>query len=99
MSVWLNVAAVMAGPAIALAALTEKGERMMSDNDNKPPHEVCNHATYLGDGLYADFDGYNVEIFASNGIIRTNRVFLEPCVLETFLRWVEALKKGPANGA
>jgi hypothetical protein len=63
---------------------------------NKSPHEVSNHATFLGDGLYADFDGYNVEIFASNGIIRTNRVFLEPCVLEAFLRWVEALKNGPS---
>jgi hypothetical protein len=34
--------------------------------------------TYLGDGLYASFDGWQVELYASNGLEKTNSVFLEP---------------------
>jgi hypothetical protein len=47
---------------------------------------------YLGDGLYADFDGWQIELFASNGISKTNRVFLEPVVLRNFLAYAERLK-------
>ena len=43
---------------------------------------------YLGDGLYADFDGYHVEVYAWNGVNKTNRVFFEPSVLDTFLDYV-----------
>jgi hypothetical protein len=47
--------------------------------------------TYLGDGLYASFDGYQVELYASNGIEKTNSVFLEPWVLSAFLKYVAEL--------
>lgn len=50
---------------------------------------------YLGDGLYADFDGYQVRLFAHNGVSDTNEVFLEPDVLSAFLRYVDSLKGGP----
>lgn len=52
---------------------------------------------YLGDGLYAEFDGYQVELYASNGISRTNRVFLEPGVLASFLGYVSELRKAIAE--
>ena len=48
---------------------------------------------YLGDGLYADFDGYQIELYASNGVNTTNRVFLDPQVLEQFINYVEQLKE------
>lgn len=44
---------------------------------------------YLGDGLYADFDGSQVELYASNGIAKTNQVFLDPYVLQRFLDYVD----------
>ncbi len=47
---------------------------------------------YLGDGLYAEFDGYQVALFAHDGIRATNTVYLEPQVLESFLRWIEGLR-------
>jgi len=37
---------------------------------------------YLGDGLYAKFDGYMLCIYAHNGIEATNTVWLEPAVLK-----------------
>ena len=46
---------------------------------------------YLGDGLYADFDGYQIELYASNGIEKTDRVFLEPAVLRAFFEYVKGL--------
>jgi hypothetical protein len=55
--------------------------------------------TYLGDGLYAAFDGWQIELYASNGRNKTNVVYLEPGVLAAFLRYVESLRKqNSANG-
>lgn len=48
-------------------------------------------ATYLGDGLYATHDRWQVELFSHNGIEKTNRVFLEPSSLAAFLRYVRPL--------
>lgn len=46
---------------------------------------------YLGDGLYADFDGYQIELYASNGMRKTNQIYLEPRVLEAFYRYAESV--------
>jgi hypothetical protein len=48
--------------------------------------------TYLGDGLYASFDGYQITLRAprENG---DHYVALEPVVLESFFRYVEHLKQ------
>lgn len=56
-----------------------------------------NEETYLGDGLYASFDGYMI-------ILRTPReggdhwVALEPPVLEAFERFVAKLRKTGDRG-
>jgi hypothetical protein len=47
---------------------------------------------YLGDGVYADFDGYHVVLTTENGV-STNTVYLEPDVLEHLEMYVEALRK------
>jgi hypothetical protein len=49
--------------------------------------------TYLGDGLYAEYDGYQIELYASNGVTKTNIVYLDSHVLHAFLNWIEALKE------
>ena len=48
--------------------------------------------TYLGDGLYAKFDGRQFEIYASDGFRKTNRVFLEPDVLAAFIRYIHRVE-------
>ena len=61
----------------------------MSSSIHQPPHH---EDVYLGDGLYAAFDGYQIELYASNGRDKTNQVYLDSHVLAAFLKYVEALK-------
>lgn len=57
------------------------------------PHEPLPTPEYLGDGLYAEYDGWQIRLFASNGIGTTNEVFLEPDVLRAFLKYVQAVRE------
>lgn len=50
-----------------------------------------NESRYLGDGLYAEFDGYQIEIYASNGVNKTARVFLDNLVTNNFVEYVHEL--------
>lgn len=41
--------------------------------------------TYLGDGVYASFDGYQVWVYTSNGIRESERIALEPAVMKNLI--------------
>lgn len=41
--------------------------------------------TYLGDGLYASFDGFQIRLWAPREHGEVHEVFLEPQVLQSFL--------------
>lgn len=43
--------------------------------------------TYLGDGVYAEFDGYQVYVWTSNGIKESERIALEPSVLDNLVNF------------
>lgn len=45
--------------------------------------------TYLGDGLYAEYDGYQFMLAANNGIQDTNVVYIDPRVLVAFMNYVQ----------
>jgi hypothetical protein len=48
---------------------------------------------YLGDSVYADFDGYYVVLTTEDGIKTTNTIYLEPTVtaaLEAYLKTPES---------
>ena len=49
--------------------------------------------TYLGDGAYAEFDGYGIVLTTENGISVTNRIVLEPDVYRSLAKFVDALKE------
>ena len=51
--------------------------------------EEKDNATYLGDGLYMIDHGYQIELFAYNGITKTDSVYLDDDVLETFLNIIK----------
>lgn len=54
--------------------------------------------TYLGDGAYAEFDGYSVKLSTENGVETTNEIYLEPEVWEALKKWVESMtEKARAN--
>ena len=46
--------------------------------------------TYLGDGLYASFDGYHIRLYTSVETFM-HEVFLEPDVLQAFQGFVARL--------
>lgn len=47
---------------------------------------------YLGDGVYAQFDGYQVWLTTENGYETTNQIALEPPVLSALEQYVSDLK-------
>lgn len=50
--------------------------------------------TYLGDGLYASFDGYQICLRAPQ-TTGDACVYLEPSVLHSFMQYVSSLKETP----
>lgn len=42
---------------------------------------------YVGDGVYAEFDGYHVWIWTSDGVSESPRIALESAVLEQINRF------------
>lgn len=47
--------------------------------------------TYLGDGLYANFDGYQLVLTAEDGIRAHDTVYLEPSVYFALTQYAERI--------
>ncbi len=47
--------------------------------------------TYLGDAVYADFDGHFIVLTTENGICATNTIYLEPAVQVALVEFIEKL--------
>lgn len=50
---------------------------------------IQSHKEYLGDSVYAQFDGYGITLTTENGIPEdpTNSIYLEPSVLSSLDRY------------
>ena len=48
--------------------------------------------SYLGDGLYCLFDGYQIELRANDPKKPTDRVFLDPYVMNALMLYIEQCK-------
>ncbi len=46
---------------------------------------------YIGDGVYADFDGFNIVLTTEDGISTTNKVYLEPSVCKALLDFINSI--------
>lgn len=55
---------------------------------------MLNEKVYLGDAVYAQFDGLGIILTTENGIMATNTIFLEPDVLASLELFVAKLKSG-----
>jgi hypothetical protein len=51
---------------------------------------------FLGDGVYADFDGYNLILTTENGTSVTNTIYLEPEVITALHEFLSRIRKEPA---
>lgn len=47
--------------------------------------------TYLGDGLYAQWDGYMVKLMANSHETPTDTVYLEPSVVANLNNWYNSI--------
>ena len=50
--------------------------------------------SYIGDGVYVEFDGYYLILTTENGIETTNRIVLEPDVYRFLTKYVEQVVGG-----
>lgn len=48
---------------------------------------------YLGDSVYADFDGYHIILTTNNGYGTTNTIALEPSVYNALIKFNEKIKE------
>ena len=60
---------------------------------------MSKHKIYLGDSVYADTDGYGVELTTENGFGPSNTIYLEPPVYEALVDWVNRLRASIADVA
>lgn len=48
---------------------------------------------YLGDGVYAAFDGFGVWITSEDGIDATEAIYIEPSTFESLQRFLSRMKE------
>ena len=48
---------------------------------------------YLGDGAYADYDGFHVVLTTENGVSVKNRICLDPQVIKALISYLEEIYK------
>lgn len=53
---------------------------------------------YLGDSVYADFDGFAVILTTENGLGPSNTIILDPEVYEALQKYVEYAKAEESKG-
>ena len=71
----------------------------MSSQSDTRPHQAGFERAYLGDGVYARFDGHSVKLTTSDGRADTNQIYLDPQVVSNlldFLHSVALAKRGDA---
>lgn len=56
-------------------------------SEEKPDNSI-----YLGDGVYAYADGMRIELTTCDGLMVTNRIYLDHDTLKTLLQWLKRLE-------
>ena len=48
---------------------------------------------YIGDGVYAEYDSYQIKLTSENGIEVLDTIYLEPRTFENLIEYNESIKK------
>lgn len=54
--------------------------------------------TYIGDGVYATFDGFSIVLETSDGIRTTNSIAIEPEVWSNLLDFIRSTREQYSGG-
>jgi len=46
---------------------------------------------YLGDSVYADYDGYQIRLYLDNGLGVDTEIFMEPDVMHSFIAYAKRM--------
>jgi hypothetical protein len=67
----------------------------MNGDGGKEMSEQGQFEEYLGDGVYVDYDGYQIVLTANDRAsgCPTDEVYLDPDVLNAFLRYINRLRE------
>jgi hypothetical protein len=49
--------------------------------------------TYLGDGVYASFDGYQIRLTAEDGVRETEIIYLDSQVQDALANYIERIRE------
>lgn len=55
--------------------------------------------TYVGDGVYAEFDGFGIVLTTEDGVSVSNMIYLEPDVLRAINRYAGRYGVMPGAGS
>jgi hypothetical protein len=53
-----------------------------------------NSKTYLGDGAYAEYDGYGIKLTTEDGISVQNTIYMEPSLITALINFVKRIENG-----
>jgi len=53
---------------------------------------------YLGDGVYAEYDGEGIMCTTENGVTVTNRIYFDPSTMNGLLMFLDKLKQEASHG-
>jgi hypothetical protein len=80
--------------AVAINALNHAAEALeaLALKPDLPVAEIKpDEIYYLGDSVYADFDGYYITLATRNGYQKTNTIFLDPSVQVNLVKFIERI--------
>lgn len=67
--------------------------RTREENARDLAHEE-KQTTYLGDGVYAEHEGYFIAVFTSDGYRRLDTIYFEPEVLDALVAYQKQIQTG-----
>jgi hypothetical protein len=56
---------------------------------------MADNRAYLGDSVYADFDGFMIKLYTNNGCEDENIIWLEPDVVTMLLGYIKRVVDVP----
>lgn len=67
------------------------------ENDIKYLMDSLKKLVYIGDGLYASFDGFHLKVASSDGVNNLDTIYFDPDVLLSFENYIKSIREQVAS--